>query len=108
MHYEVCDCPVDSVHGVASRRDYPSLVQASSALITRLSDEYEDRCGERLGVDEETGKPVLGPDVEFARVVEAAVVSLGAGECADVIYAGTRYWIEAHDGGREGGFRERD
>lgn len=108
MHYEVCDCRVDSVHGVAARREYPSLIQASAALIVRMRDEYDDARGELLGYDDETGRPVVAPsllDHEFAVALGAAVSALGADDCADVTYRGFRYWVEAHEFAREGGFR---
>jgi hypothetical protein len=102
MTYEVCDCSVDSVHGVASRHDFPTLVQASSHLIVRLTDEFHDRCAELYGRDE-AGEVTLLPDVGFVAALESAVKSLAADECADVTYAGVRYWVEFHEEPREGG-----
>lgn len=108
--FEVCDCPTDSVTGVASRHEYQTLLAASAALIARLTDEYDDARAELLGIDEETGRPVVAwspLDHEFSIALDAVVAAVGAAVCADVTYRGVRYWIEEHEA-HEGGFRERD
>ena len=93
VFFVVADVDLESRFCIPSRREYFSRVEALDALRDRLYDDYSDAAADVTSRQ-------AGEFREFTGLLESCYDREGS--LFDVVWRGTRYWVEEHheEGGR--------